>query len=99
LEKKDIEEDRKKQELRSQALHELEEWYKQQDDSVKKSKKGNRDAEGEFVKQRDSVKPGEEWERVARLCDFNPKSAKGTKDVSRLRSIILQLKQTPPTSS
>jgi len=95
LEKKDIEEDRKKQELRAQAQHELEEWYQLQEDTTKKSKKGNRDAEREFVQQRDSDKPGEEWERVARLCDFNPKSAKGTKDVSRLRSIILQLKQNP----
>ncbi|OQV15958.1 putative Clathrin light chain A [Hypsibius exemplaris] len=93
LEKKDIEEDKKKQELRAQALHELEEWYSLQDDTIKKSKKGNRDAERDFVQQRDSDKPGEEWERVARMCDFNPKSAKGTKDVSRLRSIILQLKQ------
>jgi len=27
--------------------------------------------------------PGTEWERIAKLCDFNPKSAKNTKDVSR----------------
>jgi len=97
LEKKDIEEDRKKQELRAQAQRELQEWYQMQDDTVKKAKKGNREAERDFVQQRDSDKPGEEWERVARLCDFNPKSAKGTKDVSRLRSIILQLKQGPST--
>ena len=37
--------------------------------------------------------PGTEWERVAKLCDFNPKTARNTKDVSRLRSVILQLKQ------
>jgi hypothetical protein len=44
--------------------------------------------------------PGTEWERIAKLCDFNPKSAKNTKDVSRMRSVILQLKQggSPPTS-
>ena len=60
-------------------------------------KKSNREAEKDFVNQRDSDKPGEEWDRVSRLCDFNPKSAKGTKDVSRLRSIILQLKQEKST--
>ncbi len=37
--------------------------------------------------------PGTEWERVAKLCDFNPKTAKNTKDVGRMRSVILQLKQ------
>ena len=25
------------------------------------------------------VEPGTEWERVAKLCDFNPKSAKNVK--------------------
>ncbi|XP_069100675.1 clathrin light chain B isoform X1 [Pleurodeles waltl] len=38
---------------------------------------------------------GTEWERVARLCDFNPKSSKQTKDVSRLRSVLISLKQAP----
>ena len=71
----------------------FQDWYKMESENIKKAKKNNRDAEKEFVQQRDSDKPGEEWERVERLCDFNPKSAKGTKDVSRLRSIILQLKQ------
>ncbi|GAV08418.1 hypothetical protein RvY_18109 [Ramazzottius varieornatus] len=93
LEKKDAEEEKKKAELRSQAQRELQEWYQSQEDATKKMKKSNREAEKEFVNQRDSDKAGEEWDRVSRLCDFNPKSAKGTKDVSRLRSIILQLKQ------
>ncbi|XP_068133138.1 clathrin light chain B isoform X1 [Hyperolius riggenbachi] len=38
---------------------------------------------------------GTEWERVARLCDFNPKSSKQSKDVSRLRSVLISLKQSP----
>ena len=39
---------------------------------------------------------GQEWERIAKLCDFNPKASRNSKDVSRMRSIILQLKQSPP---
>ncbi len=31
------------------------------------------------------IRPGTEWERVARLCDFNPKAARNVKDISRLR--------------
>ncbi|XP_018425220.1 PREDICTED: clathrin light chain B isoform X1 [Nanorana parkeri] len=38
---------------------------------------------------------GTEWERVARLCDFNPKSSKQSKDVSRMRSVLISMKQTP----
>ena len=56
----------------------------------------HRQAEEAFVEERDEDIPGHEWERVARICDFNPKSNKNTKDVSRMRSIFLQLKQSPP---
>lgn len=45
------------------------------------------------------IEPGTEWERIAKLCDFNPKSSKSSRDVSRMRSIILQLKQTPLTNN
>ena len=54
-----------------------------------------RQAEAVFIEERDEDVPGHEWERVARLCDFNPKNSKNTKDVARMRSIFLQLKQTP----
>ncbi len=55
-----------------------------------------RQAEEAFIEERDEDIPGHEWERVARICDFNPKSNKNAKDVSRMRSMFLQLKQTPP---
>lgn len=54
-----------------------------------------RNAEKEFVAETDAIEPGTEWERIAKLCDFNPKSSKTSRDVSRMRSIILQLKQNP----
>ncbi|XP_078740052.1 clathrin light chain B-like isoform X1 [Lampetra fluviatilis] len=53
-------------------------------------------AEEACVREREEEEgPGSEWERVARLCDFNPKTSKQTKDVSRMRSIIISLKQSP----
>jgi hypothetical protein len=55
----------------------------------------HRNAEKQFVADEDEIKPGTEWERISKLCDFNPKSSKTSKDVSRMRSIILQLKQQP----
>merc|ERR1711879_922072 len=39
------------------------------------------------------IEPGTEWERVSKHCDFSSKAPGHTKDVSRMRSIMLQLKQ------
>ncbi|KAK2581748.1 hypothetical protein KPH14_002227 [Odynerus spinipes] len=96
LEEKDAEEERKKEEWREAAKKELEEWYKHHAEAISKTKTTNRNAEKQFVAEADEVEPGTEWERIAKLCDFNPKSSRTSKDVSRMRSIILQLKQTPP---
>jgi clathrin light chain A len=96
LAKKDAESEKKKAEWREAARQELEDWYRHRDEQVDKSKKLNRDSEDAFVTERDEKKPGGEWERICRLCDFNPKSStRASKDVSRMRSILLQLKQTP----
>lgn len=96
LEEKDAEEEKKKEEWREAARKELEEWYKHHAEAISKTKTTNRNAEKQFVAEADEVEPGTEWERIAKLCDFNPKSSRTSKDVSRMRSIILQLKQTPP---
>jgi len=52
-------------------------------------------SEEAFLAECDVDSPGSEWERVARLCDFNPKTNKQAKDVSRMRSVLISLKQTP----
>ncbi|XP_062607600.1 clathrin light chain A-like [Saccostrea cucullata] len=95
LEKKDAEEAQKKEEWRESAKKELDDWYKHHNEQIQKTKETNRTAEEAFVKDRDTTQPGGEWEKICRLCEFNPKNSKNTKDVSRLRSILLQLKQTP----
>ncbi|XP_055312984.1 clathrin light chain isoform X3 [Sitodiplosis mosellana] len=103
LEEKDKEEEKKKLELREQAKKELEDWYKHHEEAIGKTKASNREsaknAEKQFVAETAEIEPGTEWERIAKLCDFNPKSSKSSRDVSRMRSIILQLKQTPLTSN
>jgi len=96
---KDKNEEVKLEEWRNTAKRELEEWYARQAEQVEKHKKNNRVAEAEFVKERDETTPGNEWERISRLCDFNPKNNKNTKDVSKLRSLLLQLKQNPVARS
>ena len=41
------------------------------------------------------ITPGTEWERVTKLCDFSGKNANknSAKDMTRMKSILLQLKQ------
>jgi len=105
LEAKDNEEETKKRELKEVAKKELDDWYKHYDEQLQKSKENNRKendvtdsqgaAEDAFVSERDEKVTGQAWEKVTRLCEFNPKNSKTNKDVSRFRGILLQLKQTP----
>ncbi|RDD44370.1 Clathrin light chain A, partial [Trichoplax sp. H2] len=95
IEEKDESARTEQQEWKDKAKEEVEEWYSRQNDQNDKIKKSNREAEEAFVNERDSIVPGHEWEKVANLCDFTSKSYKCTKDTSRMRSIILQLKQSP----
>jgi len=101
LEEKDAAEEKAKEVLRKQAEKELEDWYKRHEETIAKTKNLNREsaknAEKENIAETDDIEPGTEWERIAKLCDFSQstKGSKSLKDNSRMRSIILQLKQTP----
>ncbi|KAG5866051.1 hypothetical protein JTB14_004401 [Gonioctena quinquepunctata] len=95
LEEKDKREEEKKLELREIAKKELEDWYRNHEEAIAKTKAANRNAEKQFVAEDNELEPGTEWERIAKLCDFNPKAKQGSKDVTRMRSIILQMKQLP----
>ncbi|XP_018497377.1 clathrin light chain B isoform X2 [Galendromus occidentalis] len=97
IEQKDAQEEVRKKELREEAQKELEEWYVRYREQIEKAKQTNRNAEKEYVAEKSSK--GEEWEGIAKMCDFNPKSARHTKDVSRMKSMILQLKQAPPNTT
>ncbi|NP_001090492.1 clathrin light chain A L homeolog [Xenopus laevis] len=95
LEMLDANSKKQESEWKEKASKELEEWYARQDELLQKTKANNRAAEEAFVSDVEETSPGTEWERVARLCDFNPKSSKQTKDVSRMRSVLITLKQSP----
>lgn len=83
------------EEWRAKAKKELEDWHVHQSEQMEKNKANNRASEEAFLAETDGDSPGTEWERVARLCDFNPKTNKQAKDVSRMRSVLISLKQTP----
>ncbi|NWR92003.1 CLCA protein, partial [Furnarius figulus] len=95
LEQLDANSRKQEAEWKEKAIKELEEWYARQDEKLEKTKASNRAAEEAFVNDAEDVFPGTEWERVAQLCDFNPKSSKQAKDVSRMRSVLISLKQAP----
>ncbi|XP_036417383.1 clathrin light chain B isoform X4 [Colossoma macropomum] len=82
-------------EWKEKAKKELEDWHLHQQEQMEKNKTNNRASEDAFLKECDDDSPGSEWEKVARLCDFNPKTSRQTKDVSRMRSVLISLKQTP----
>ncbi|XP_029576149.1 clathrin light chain B isoform X1 [Salmo trutta] len=82
-------------EWKEKAKKELEDWHVHQNEQMEKNKANNRTSEEAFLSEADGDSPGTEWERVARLCDFNPKTNKTAKDVSRMRSVLIALKQTP----
>ncbi|KAJ3588453.1 hypothetical protein NHX12_012045 [Muraenolepis orangiensis] len=85
-------------EWKEKAKKELEEWHVHQNEQMEKNKANNRASEEALMAESDggdTGAPGTEWERVARLCDFNPKTNKQAKDVSRMRSVLISLKQTP----
>ena len=68
---------------------------------MSKTKKDNRENEKEFVAEVNDITPGTEWERVTKLCDFSGKNANknSVKDMSRMKSILLQLKQQDMTKN
>jgi len=70
-------------------------FFSQRDQTKEKTKKINRSNEDKFVAERDSVLSGtnskNEWVRVATLVDF--KSTAVGKDTSRMRKVLIDLKQ------
>jgi len=95
LQQQEVEEEEAVQAWAEKAKKETEDWYNRYNEQQEKVRNENRAAETQFIEEMTDTKPGNEWEKVARFCDFNPKLSKNTKDVSRMRSLLLQLKQTP----
>ncbi|XP_026540964.1 clathrin light chain B [Notechis scutatus] len=83
------------QEWREKAKKDLEEWNIRQNEQMERNQANNRASEEAFLKESKEETTGTEWEKVAQLCDFNPKSSKQSKDVSRMRSVLISLKQIP----
>merc|ERR1712130_53450 len=100
LRKKDEEEATAMDELKGKAKKELEDWYKRYETQLEKTKSSNREEETKYeTNELNGIEPGSEWERVAKHCNFSAKAPGHTKDVSRMRTIMLQLKQNQPVKA
>lgn len=75
------------------AKKELADWTRRNNEQTEKIRSENRVSEKVFIEEMTETRPGSEWEKVSSFCDFNPASSQCSKDVSRMRSMLLQLKQ------
>ncbi|CAF1487922.1 unnamed protein product [Adineta ricciae] len=101
IEKKDTEEEVKRKEMREQAKKELEEFHKQRVEQLERTKGQNRTNNRAFEDdllnngKSSSTSNGKvsDWDKITSLCEFNPKTNRSQKDLTRYRSVLLQLKQ------
>jgi len=100
ISKKDSDEETKRKEMREQAKKELDDFHKQRLEQLERSKEqnrlNNRKLEEDLLKNSaNSTSNGKsnDWEKITSLCEFNPKNNRSQKDLTRYRSVLLQLKQ------
>ncbi len=84
----------KKKELQDKAKESLKDFAKQRESHTSKRKASNRENEKDFLEQMQSEKEsGNPWARVVNMIDTK-EDADGM-DVSRMKSILIQLKSRP----
>lgn len=103
LEEKDIKEKEATENLRESAAKELEQWYMSYRDSKEKTKTMNRKDEKDLSSADSNGTSSDDkdiWEKISALCDFGSqaKAPRNGRDTSRMRSIFLQLKSSPPVA-
>ncbi|CAE7910264.1 Wdr35 [Symbiodinium sp. KB8] len=86
-----------KEQRRGNATAELQKWNEERVATRKTRMASNRSNEETSEKAREeALKPGANpWERVCELIDTNAKAAEDSRDTSRLRSLLIQLKTNP----
>lgn len=78
--------------MKTSAARELEDWYKQRDAALKATREANRKAETEHLAAfNKSQGEDAQWAEIAKLCEA--KAQKGGKDVSRMKSLLLHMKE------
>jgi len=86
-----------REERRRGAAAELTKWNEERTGNTKKRMSSNRsDQEASEKAKVEASKPGANpWERVADLIDTSAKTAEDSRDTSRMRNLLIQLKSSP----
>ena len=101
ISKKDADEEQKRKEMREQAKKELDDFYKQRQEQMQRRVEENRVSNQILEKELlSNATPStysngktSDWDKITSLCEFNPKNNRSQKDLTRYRSVLLQLKQ------
>merc|ERR1719468_1449981 len=101
LEEKSRNEEAAKKETRQTASDWLAKWYADRQGDQTKRAEVNRVQEKEIEAGRlAAMKPGANpWERVVELIDTNSRTADESRDTTRMRSLLIQLKSNPVVTS
>jgi hypothetical protein len=85
--------------MREQAKKELDDFYRQRIEQLDRTKgqnrSHNRTLEDDMFNNGNKSSYGKtnDWDKITSLCEFNPKTNRSQKDLTRYRSVLLQLKQ------
>mmetsp|Transcript_5292 Transcript_5292/g.7395 ORF Transcript_5292/g.7395 Transcript_5292/m.7395 type:complete len:118 (-) Transcript_5292:73-426(-) len=87
-------ETQEKQDARSTAISALQTWCKERNESITKRKAQNR-ADEATMAPADKSSATNPWERVVELIDTNARVSDDSRDTSRMRALLIQLKSAP----
>ncbi|OZJ06771.1 hypothetical protein BZG36_00385 [Bifiguratus adelaidae] len=94
IEQRDAESEAKREEIIQKARDDIDKFYEDYNEKKQRTIEENRHREGAFQEQREDTTSGTVWERVTNQIDLsNPKANRNTREVSRLKSLMLDLKQ------
>merc|ERR1719456_757589 len=97
LEEKEQKEAGEKKARREEAYAEIQKWKVERDANITKKRSTNRQEEEATGAAAESVpKSDNPWERVVDLIDTNARASDDSRDISRMRALLIQLKSAPP---
>merc|ERR1711972_1085887 len=99
LEEKAREEQNKKNELRANAAAEIQKWNEERLGNIQKKHTTNRADEETFAANNGSPEGASTWEKVVNLIDLNARGSDESRDTSRMRNLLIQLKASPPVKA